>query len=387
MNLGTPLRARSTHSLLRLSLGLSLLGCGAPAASGGASPPETPATETPATGTTATGTPASGATEATAGGPSLYEVHEWGVIDVQEGGASAEIAAGAGRPPPSMSVRKPVLYFHLDPSIDRLSVDVSARIVGGSIYETYPADTRPSPDVAHWSASLRPAHCATQPEGPEAAGGSRDLTRGRWVRGCDTPDGICEVPELPRYDASTASCVEVGGVEAGMLFYRGVTSPRLPLSVERLDDFSVRVTATGDMSGAPNVVLRVSTSLSGPWPMGHVVISRATLPARGASVSLPVGSVAVDRTATRAELAGHLAALGLDPAESTAFLDEWVTGLFGPEPGAAPIGTPPIPQDSVIYLLPESAVDGIAHLELSPAPGRLRRAFLVRVILPAVSTG
>lgn len=375
------MHGRSTNPILfGLSFGLSILGCGAPTASAGATPPSSGATatepppETPPT------------TETTSGGPSLYEVHEWGVIDVQEGGAS-EVAAGAGRPPPSMSVRKPVLYFHLDPSIDRLSVDVSARIVGGTIYETYPADTRPSPDVAHWSASLRPAHCATQPDGtPSGDEASRDRGR-RWVRACDTPDGICEVTELPRYDASTASCVEVGGVQAGMLFYRGVTSPRLPLSVERLDDFSVRVTSTGDMTGAPNVVLRVSTAMTGPWPMGHVVISRVALPERGASVSLPVGSVAVDRTATRAELAVHLAALGLDAAESTAFLDEWVTGLFGAEPGAAPTGAPPIPQDAVIYLLPESAVDGIAHLELSPAPGRLRRAFVVRVILPAVATG
>ena len=358
-------------SIARSILPLALLGCGAAPDTGPS--PESVVASPPAA------TPATTVEEVADAAP--YEAHEWGFIDVE--GSAAEIAAGPGRPPRRlMPIRKPVLYFHLAPGTEPLAIDVSARIVGGTIYEAYPPDTRPSPDTARWSATLSAAHCPTTP-----GGGARES---RDQPACATPDGICEVAELRRYDASSAACVESDGVRAGMLFYRGMASPRLPLQVERKPDGSVRVTAVGDTAGAPGAVLRVSTNLSGPWPLGRVVLSRADMPARGASVILPVGSVEVDRGATRAELAAHLGALGLDEAEASAFLGAWTIALFGPEPGAsgrAWENAPPLPQDAILYFLPEAAVDGIATLELTPPPRRVRRAYMVRAILPATPTG
>lgn len=322
------------------------------------------------------------AAPASAAGTAAYTVHEWGLIDVLEDGTT-EIAAGPGAPPSTMAVRKPVLYFHLAPGSPPLSVDVRARIVGGSILETFPADLRPSPDVAAWSATIEAGHCATD----TGAGAGRESSRSARMptRPCATPDGICEVWELPRYDAASADCVTVAGARAGMLFYRGASRPTLPIRAERLADGTVRVTATGSLAGAVGDVMRISTAMSGPWPIGHVVVSHAALPADGASVSLPLGTSAVDRGRERAALEAGLGRLGLDADESRAFLDAWMDGLFGAETGRDSTA-PAIPQDAIVLFLPEAAVSGIAELTLTPPPTELRRAFLLRIILPAVST-
>jgi len=368
-------------------LALLLGGCGASESPAVSSPAEPATDETPAEATE----PASDLVLPT--GDGSYEVHEWGVIDVQEDGR-AEIAAGAGRPPPPrpdvrpderpMPVRKPVLYFHLDPGAGPLAISASARLVAGEVYETYPADSRPSPDVAAWAVTLTDGPCRTFPDGDPSTRYAR-----RPPPACRTPDGICETRELPRYDASTASCVEVGGVSAGMLFYRGTSAADLPLTVVRNADGTVNVT-NGWMTGTTGVVLRVSTNLSGPWPVGRVVISRVAIPSPTATATIPVATLEVDRAATRAELDGVLTTLGLDDAERGAFLDEWMTPFFGPEPGAsgrASAGSPPVPQDAVIYFLPEADVSHVAALEFEPAPRRVRRAFMVRVIFPASPTG
>lgn len=301
-----------------------------------------------------------------------YTVHEWGLVDVDETG-TAEIAAGPGAPPPMTSVRKPVLYFHV--TGDPITVAVRARLLAGMIYETFPADTRPTPDVAAWTATLASGHCPTV----VPAGRARDMM------GCGTPDGICELPELPRYDAASADCVTVGSTSAGMLFYRGSSRPALPLGAVRQSDGTVHVTATGSLAGAPGEVLRVSTAMTGPWPMGHVVISRSRLPGPGETVVLPLGTVAVDRSAERTSLQASLLSLGLSADEADAFLNAWMDGLFGPGVGRETTA-PALPQDSVLFFLPEDAVRSIAELELTPAPSELRRAFLVRLILPAVTT-
>ena len=384
------LAVRSLSTLSALGLA-SALGCGAPPV---VVEPTEPATEAPVEPAPVEPAPVEPGTVAPPSAPALYEVHEWGVIDVQEDGR-AEVAAGGriprgipvARPEPSsserpalpMPMRKPVLYFHLAPGVASLAVDVSARITSGTIYETFPPDTRPSPDVAHWSASLAEAHCPTDPE---------PVIRG-LSGGCTTPDGICEVTELSAYDAPTAACVTAGGIASGLLFYRAMATPVLPLRVERAADMSVTVTATGSTEGAPGPLLRVTTNFEGRWESGRVVISRAAIPTLGSTAVLPVGSVEVDRGATQAELDASLARLGLDPGERSAFLVAWMMTLFGPNPGASGrTGDhyPHVPQDSILYFLPEAAVDAMSHLELSPSPSAVRRAFLVRVILPAVET-
>ena len=362
---------RSTSGGWALAACAALPGCGAPAPSTSNSP--TP----PAIVEPADPPPAPSAD---------YEVHEWGLIDVMEGGAT-EIGAGPGHPTSSMSVRKPVLYFHLPAGAAPLELDVSARLIGGTIYESFPVAPLPSPDTAHWMATLSPENCLT----PLPAGG--EVTGRELAPACGAPDGVCEVFDLPGYDASTASCVTVGGARSGMLFYRGVSAPTLPLRIERSADAStVSVTATAPMTGAPPMVLRVSTRLTGVWPAGTVVLSRAGLPEVGATVMLPIGTDRVDsgpgRTLIRAELLASLGALGLDPAEAEAFVNAWLFGLFsrGGASGRGSDRSPEVPQDAVIYFLPESAVAAIADVSITPAPRALRRAFMVRVILPPIPT-
>lgn len=374
---------RASMTALLASL---LAACGASGSTSSTPPPVEPPVVAPA----APAAPPTGA----------YEAHEWGLIDVMEGGAT-EIGAGAGHPTPSMSVRKPVIYFHLDAGSPPLSLDVSARLVGGTIYETYPVSTLPSPDTAQWTATISSEHCRTAAEEApvdgapvDGAEARRDVVRearGRWATACGTPDGICESLDLASYDASTASCADVGGTRAGMLFYRGVSTPTLPLRVTRsADAATVSVTATASMAGAPPMLLRISTRIGADWPWGNVVLSRVDVPGEGATVTLPVGTERVDsgpgRMTIRADLLSTLGTLGLDAAEAEAFVTAWMFGLFSPgaASGRGHDGAPEVPQDAVIYFLPEAAVANIAELSMTPAPRSLRRAFMVRVILPPI---
>lgn len=365
---------RSSSPLLRV-LGFGLLAaCGGTSATEGGSEPAGPAggeasgvsSETPVT------EPA-----ATTGGT---EVHEWALVDVLEGGTT-EVGSGPGHPAPGMAVRKPVVYVHLADGVDELSFSLDARMTSGSILEHWPAGAL---DGAHvrWDVRARRAHCDT------IVPGARDA---RW----GTPaDGVTELPDLPSYDAPSAACLTVGDASAGLLFYRGTMGmPSLPLTVTRGADMTATVTATGDTSGAPGEVLRVSTALSGPWPLGHVVVSRVAMPARGETVTLAVGTEAVDVTAEGAHLAEAMLALGLAADEAAAFVHAWSQGLFGDASAARearsarlPAIAPGPPQDSVIYWLSTPAVDAIATLAIDPPPAAVRRAFLVRVNLGSVST-
>lgn len=345
------------------------------------------AAETGSTTTAATGTTALAETTTTETAPATplgatggFEVHEWALLDVLDGGTT-ELAGGPGHPPPMTSVRKPVLYVHLPDGTDELAFALDARMTSGSILEHWPASTVTGGSV-HWDAVARRAHCDTVVPS----------TRGRWA----TPaDGVTELPDLPIYDATDAACLTVGTETAGLLFYRGTLgTPTLPLSVTRGADMNVTVTATSDTTGAPGEVLRLSTALSGPWPIGHVVISRAPMPTNGTSVTLPVGTVAVDPAGEGAQLAAAMLTLGMTQPEADAFVRAWQEALFGAGDPASRREArddrgptvPELPQDAVIYWLPTAAVDSIATLTITPAPSAVRRAFLVRVTLPGVAT-
>ena len=310
---------------------------------------------------------------------SPYELHEWGVIDVPSNG-STEIAAGAGQPQRPMSVRKPVVYVHLLDGASEVTFGLRVALRTGTFVEHDPAGTIAGTTLEWPSIVARAAHCAT----------SARYAR-RAAPACSTIDGVCEVDELPRYDAPSSACLDVGGVQTGLLFYRGqAPSVPLPLAASRASDLSVTVTASASLAGAPGGLIRLSTALSGPWPMGRIVVSRAPLPVSGGSVSLPVGTEAITREQGMAELRTSLIALGLTDDEASAFLAGWGGELFGADVSARgtvgdlPVG--PRHQDVLIYFLPAASVDAIAALTATPTPRAIRRAFMVRIDLGAVTT-
>jgi hypothetical protein len=369
----------------RLAGAVLCVACGSASPSPSATPSATP-TPTPSATPTATPTPTPPAA-ATATAP--YELHEWGVVDVPERGP-VEISAGAGQPQRPISVRKPVVYVHVLDGLAETTFGLRVTLGAGAFVEHFPAATVSGATLEWPHVVAHAAHCGD-------ASARESTRRGPTRMACATPDLICEVEELPRYDSPSSACLDVDGTEAGLLFYRGqAPSLALPIATTRAADLTATATASASLAGAPGGLLRLSTALSGPWPPGRMVIARAPFPSDGESVSIPVGTEVVTRAQGIAELRTSLLALGLDEGEANAFMAGWAEELFGPDVGEARDlpsrgvtmgGSGPRHQDVLLYFLPASAIDAIATLTPTPAPRAIHRAFLVRIDLGAVSTG
>lgn len=340
---------------------LSLASCGAPVASNTSSEPPPRPEPTPDPPPEAP----------------LLALHEWGLVDVDLARGLVELSAGPGMPARPVVARKPVIYAHL---IDReaASIDLRVRLAdGASVLEHWPA-THVQGTVLPWHLDVR--------RGPCAIAAARDLPAA-----CAAPDGYCEVSELPRYVTSDHDCIEVGGERVPLLFYRAsIPMDALSLRVEGAAGGALRVTSTRARGAGPRTIVRISTALSGPWPPGHVVIARADLPSEPGSVEVPLGQEALDPAAERTALERALTGeLGLTADEARVFLEAWSEELFGAVPSARESTrrwSPARAQDVLLYWLGQDEVDRIARLDASPHAITTRRAFLVRVVLPAVPT-
>lgn len=353
-------------SRLGLATALAMGGCG------GSAPAPTPANDN------AGSTSAGGPEPVPGGDPAGFEVHEWGVVDVPASG-STEVGAGPGQPGAIFDehrpVRKPVLYFHVDPGGTPPTIDVSARIPGGSLIEHWPASsdwpaTSISSDGVSWrgmslGACVRPASVTRGPVAREATI-------------CAAPDGYCEVNDLPGYETADASCLQAGGFEARLLFYRGaVPTPALPLSVTRDPSGRYSLRAS-DPGGSAILFVRDGRGISLPWP------------APGTDVGLPDAfSESLDGEALARSMASIVSAAGLTTDEADAFMRAWSEAFFQsrwsgptrdlPERSARRLTQAPAP--ILLYVMPESTVSRVAELTITPAPRALRRVMVVRVEL------
>lgn len=346
----------------------------------GSTPSASPTTtaEPTSTAPAATTAPAASTVAAPSGAP--YELHEWGVVDVPENGA-VEISTGAGQPQRPISVRKPVVYVHLLDGVTQTSFGLRVTLGAGTYMEHAPPGAITGTTLEWPSIVASSTHCA-----PTTA----SARRGRIA--CATADGVCEVEELASYDAASAACLTVGSAAPmSLLFYRGqAPSVPLPLTTSRAADLTLTVTATGSMTGAPGGLVRLSTALSGPWPQGRIVVSRAAAPAIGQSLTMPVGTEVITREQGIAELRRSIVALGLTDDEASAFMAGWADELFGADPSRTRDMRESMPmrhQDVLLYFLPEPAIDGISTLTPTPTPRAIHRAFLIRVDLGGVATG
>lgn len=360
-------------------LAVWLAACGSTSTSTSTSPAPAPA-PAPVTVIAPTPSPAPSPTSSGSG----YELHEWGVVDVPSDGSAVELAAGAGRIERPMSVRKPVIYVRLVGGATEATFGLRVALGGGTIVEHYPAATFTGGGLEWPSVVARAAHASAR--------WASDPSRG--ATGCGTPDGVCEVLELEHYDAPSAAGLDVGGVQTGLLFYRAsMPSVTLPLTAGRGADMTVHVSATTSMAGAAGSIWRLSTSLSGPWPIGRVVVSRAAFPTPGASVDIGVGTTVITRAEGVQELGQALASLGMTEDETAAFMAGWADELFGADAAGARrevrdlAAQGPRLQDVLLFFLPEPAVDAISTLTATPPPRSIRRAFLIRIDLGPVATG
>lgn len=338
---------------------------------------------------------AEGASESQTG---AYAVHEWGFIGTRadaDRGAVPGLWAGAGRfptaastrprpapppPPPAESVfgtgqgygrgGKPVLYFHLDPGVDALDVEVGLRLPGGEVVEHWPPVTpAPRGEALSWGRVRLARETCARFEYPTIA--SPECAA--------TPDGYCELAELRDYETIDSACLEVGDRRANHLFYRGSVRVAFPVGV-----------ANGTATLAPGVELPSSPMRIRRDGRGHVFVSTFHLdPGEPTPLPEPHGSAFDGET----HLRDGLRALGLTGEEQDSFLRAWEPVLLGFEDSPGDYGQTgwPPPElsrtdDAIVYFLPEAVVNHAIPLELAPAPRELRRAILVRVDLTP-STG
>lgn len=317
---------------------------------------------------------------------SSLEVHEWGLIDVYSDG-QIEIAAGPGsassRPTPTpayrppMPMRKPVVYFHLDPTVDHLDVQVDVRIAGAML-ETWPTPTtQVGLDHIAWQGTV--AHCAAG-----AFSAAKDGAIQASRRGCATSDGVCEVADLPTYETSDGDCVSVGAQQGRLLFYRGELAPGIALPL----------TVTQTMRAEPGLpAITVSSVMRITSPLAHPVFFLAE---EGGSILQPqLGDTTLppcrdgtnpDLQPTDSLIQPFTAALvdaGLSADEARAFMAAWSDAIFGEEanrrrgPSRDARATPTL-EGTLLYVLPREDIERLAPMQVSPTPRRLERVMIVR---------
>lgn len=325
-----------------------------------ARPPTTMATPRPAAAPTPEVAPS-------AAGPRVapYEVHEWGLVDVSAEGI--EVAAGPGRPSEPdvpMPVRKPVLYFHRD-GTEPLEVTVTVRLPHGRLLEHWPLGEATASELRWRGVRVGAEGCAPTREAAPARDRSPARAMPRRVA-CRSEDGICELPELPRYVSDDADCLDVGGVPARLLFYRGsATDVSLPLSLRAGSGLGVVVEGASPTASTVGTMMRIRRTSS-----SDVRIARAEAPTAAATALLAKPEERVDVARERRTLAEALEGRGLSPGEARAFVDAWSGSLFEGEGPST---------DAIVYFLPEADVASIAELGLTPAPRAIRRVMMVRV--------
>lgn len=319
-----------------------VLGCGGSRGTSGAAP----ATDTPA-----------------------YEIHEWGVITTSRAGTVVS-AGPPGAPVPEVAVEKPVLYLHTSaPLAVQLEVLVGA---GFSVPEHYP----PSNNM-HWSVQATPGACPERHTYPSA---------------CASPDGVCEVPELPRYETTDAACLRVGEHQLPLLFYRLGATGHVTLPTEvRVHGSEVSARATRDGVSGWRVALVDGEVRAVPVTLGQAwhLLPTPSQPWTDAAAAL--------NTALRDN--------GLTDEERAAFQRAWWQELFG-APAPSRVTDDPLAEqaedqvaeipaeesertvrgggpvlDVLFYLMAPEEIDRVARIIATPTPSAISRAFLVRHVL------
>lgn len=297
-----------------------------------------------------------------------FEVHEWGLLDVD--GTTANVHAAPTpymEPPRPVTVKKPVLYFHLGHGIERATIDVKVTIPsedGGAVVEHFPPGQvdDAGASVAWRGVVLRKQGCGMTPPKDASA--------------CNTADGICESLELSNYVTPTASCLEIPGGEAvNHLFYRArEKAPVLPFDVGELEGGKLRITH----ARASDVI--------GPIVYVHDDPARPTVsvlapPALGASITADPPTTSDAQSAALAVDAAMREA-GLDVEEAGAFNRAWRSSLYGDDPAVKKMPATKAalaPKDYLLFVVPMSLADGVAKLTITPPPRAVRRFLLVRL--------
>lgn len=305
-------------------------------------------------------------TTASAPTTGAFEVHEWGLVDVDA--STARIQAGPPGGPTNWNGprRKPVLYFHLASGSSEALANVEISMPSPGIVERFPAgELSPDRTSLAWSGlRIRKGSCHV------VGAPTRDAPL------CQTSDGLCEAAELAKYETADADCIEgTDGARYNHLFYRGTgPAPLLPLEVAvRGATIEITHARAADASGP---ILYVHDA------GGASTVSTLDLPSIGASVkaSPPEKS---DVASARAALDDAMRKSGLTAEEIGAFDRAWANDLFGDAAGReAPARRgAPAPRDFLLFVMPPSLLDAASKVTVRPVPSALRRFLLVRLFV------
>lgn len=255
----------------------------------------------------------------------------------------------------TVRMETPVLYFY-DSQEESVSVKVS--FAKGLITEWYPRASRvgPSANPADWSMYQ----------------GNEDGSIA-WDAVTVSPSLRAEFPNQPReshyYAARMTSATPLrvktpeGEQQEKFLFYRGVSTFRVPVSAKLTADGKVHIENSAEEE-IPSTILferrgdKVGCRLGGP-------LSKESL------LDPPELTGNVDDLG--GELVGLLVRQGLYLDEAQAMVNTWRDSWF--EEGSR-----------LIYLVPERLVNGILPLTIKPAPAQLTRVFVGRLELVTPAT-
>jgi hypothetical protein len=244
----------------------------------------------------------------------------------------------------TVRMETPVLYFY---SASDETARVKVGFPQGLITEWYPQAV--VPPVTPWIDMLTTTGSIEWPE-----------VRIRPAAAPELPD---EGDGSHYYAAreTDSSIVQVGGQSEKFLFYRGLASFPVPLSVQSHGDGSFDISNTGphEIGGLilfENYGGRVAYRVLGNVP-GSAKVFRPT---------------AGDLASLRKDLHALLVENGLYPREAAAMIETWRDSWFTE-------GT------RLFYLVPEAAMASILPLQIDPRPSQVARVFVgrIEVITPA----
>jgi hypothetical protein len=255
----------------------------------------------------------------------------------------------------TVRMETPVLYFY-DSREESVSVKVS--FSKGLITEWYPPASRvgPSANPADWSMY----------QGNEDGSIAWDaVTVSQSMR--------AEFPRQPgashyyaaRMTSATPLRVKTPAGEQNekFLFYRGVSTFRVPVSAKLTSDGKVQIENTFEEE-IPNTILFERHADKVGYRIGGAV-------ARETVLDPPELASSVDDLGR--DLVGMLVAQGLYVDEAQAMVETWRDSWF--EEGSR-----------LIYLVPEKFVNGILPLSIHPAPAQIARVFVGRLELVTPAT-
>ena len=237
----------------------------------------------------------------------------------------------------TVRMETPVLYFYAS---GEATANVKVRFPKGVITEWYPrAAMSASNNTIEW----------------------HDVR----VSPASTPDFPVETLRSHYYAAreTDAAPLEVGSQKEKFLFYRGVGTFSLPVSVKMADDRQILVKNLGS-DAVSGIIFFENRGGQKRYAVAGTLASE---------IVLDFESLNRDASALEVDLERILVEQGLYQAEARAMIETWRDSWF--EEGAR-----------LFYIVPSRVIDSALPLDVRPAPAQIARVFVGRmeVITPAI---